>query len=100
MPVNIYNLKHIISRIISCKFFLFLCAACRLQVRYLMSCMISIGLFLVYSMRVNLSVTIIAMVNATAVNGNTSSASNVSCPVPYRNASYIDGGDESGVRFI
>ncbi|XP_070392578.1 sialin-like [Dermacentor albipictus] len=69
---------------------------CRLQVRYLMSCMISIGLFLVYSMRVNLSVTIIAMVNATAVNGNTSSASNVSCPVLYRNASYIDGGDESG----
>ncbi|KAL1418200.1 hypothetical protein MTO96_026087 [Rhipicephalus appendiculatus] len=68
---------------------------CRLQVRYLMSCMISLGIFLVYSMRVNLSVTIIAMVNTTAVNGNSSHASNTSCPVPYRNASYINGGDES-----
>lgn len=65
-----------------------------------MSCMISLGLFLVYSMRVNLSVTIIAMVNMTAVNGNSSRASNASCPVPYHNASYISGGDESGVRFI
>lgn len=68
---------------------------CRLQVRYLMSCMISLGVFLVYSMRVNLSVTIIAMVNTTAVNGNSSHTANISCPVPYRNASYINGGDES-----
>lgn len=68
---------------------------CRLQVRYLMSCTISLGLFLVYSMRVNLSVTIIAMVNATAMNRNSSQASNISCPVPYHNASYINGGDES-----
>ncbi|KAH8024730.1 hypothetical protein HPB51_001066 [Rhipicephalus microplus] len=57
--------------------------------------MISLGVFLVYSMRVNLSVTIIAMVNTTAVNGNSSHTANISCPVPYRNASYINGGDES-----
>lgn len=69
---------------------------CRLQVRYLMSCMMSLGLFLVYSMRVNLSVTIIAMVNTTAVNGNSSAANkNSSCPASHPNSSAASGGDES-----
>ncbi|KAK8773221.1 hypothetical protein V5799_012246 [Amblyomma americanum] len=69
---------------------------CRLQVRYLMSFMMSLGLFLVYSMRVNLSVTIIAMVNTTAVNGNSSTVNrSSSCPASYSNTSAASGGDES-----
>lgn len=71
-------------------------SACRLQVRYLMSFMISMGLFLVYSMRVNLSVTIIAMVNSTAVmNRNTSRVTNSSCPAPLQNTSSSSDNDES-----
>lgn len=57
--------------------------------------MISMGLFLVYSMRVNLSVTIIAMVNSTAVmNRNSSHSMNSSCPAPLQNTS--SSNDESG----
>ncbi|KAH8024731.1 hypothetical protein HPB51_001067 [Rhipicephalus microplus] len=53
----------------------------RLQVRHLMLFMISFGIFLVYSMRVNLSVTIIAMVNTTATQGNQSKVLTSECPL-------------------
>lgn len=53
----------------------------RLQVRHLMLFMISFGIFLVYSMRVNLSVTIIAMINTTATQGNQSKVLTSECPI-------------------
>lgn len=72
-------------------------SACRPQVRHLLCFMISTGLFLVYSMRVNLSVTIIAMVNSTAMmNRNSSHVANSSCPAPLQNTSSPSGSDESG----
>lgn len=43
--------------------------------------MVSLGVFLVYSMRVNLSVTIIAMVNSAATQGNQSKVVVAECPV-------------------
>ncbi|EEC13264.1 exuT, putative [Ixodes scapularis] len=49
--------------------------------RYVMCFMISLGVFLVYSMRVNLSVTIIAMVNTTATDANSTDMVNMACPV-------------------
>ncbi|XP_029848750.2 sialin [Ixodes scapularis] len=52
-----------------------------LPMRYVMCFMISLGVFLVYSMRVNLSVTIIAMVNTTATDANSTDMVNMACPV-------------------
>ncbi|KAH9373762.1 hypothetical protein HPB48_018619 [Haemaphysalis longicornis] len=49
--------------------------------------MISLGVFLVYSMRVNLSVTIIAMVNSAATHGNQSKVIVAECPVTPGNGS-------------
>lgn len=59
----------------------------RFQVRHLMLFMISLGIFLVYSMRVNLSVTVIAMVNTTATQGNQSKVLTSECPVSTDNGS-------------
>lgn len=53
----------------------------RFQVRHLMLFMITLGIFLVYSMRVNLSVTIIAMINTTATQGNESKVLTSECPL-------------------
>lgn len=63
--------------------------SCRFQVRHLMLSMISLGVFLVYSMRVNLSVTIIAMVNTTATQGNASKIVVSECPVSSGNGSSL-----------
>ncbi|XP_054930211.1 sialin-like [Dermacentor andersoni] len=61
----------------------------RFQVRHLMLLMISLGIFLVYSMRVNLSVTIIAMINSTATRGNESKVLTSECPVSPDNGSSL-----------
>uniref|UniRef100_A0A6B0UL15 Putative secreted protein n=1 Tax=Ixodes ricinus TaxID=34613 RepID=A0A6B0UL15_IXORI len=58
--------------------------------RYVMCFMISLGVFLVYSMRVNLSVTIIAMVNTTAIDANSTDIVNMACPVPSNQTSPDD----------
>ncbi|XP_077517869.1 uncharacterized protein LOC144128381 [Amblyomma americanum] len=63
--------------------------SCRFQVRHLMLFLISLGVFLVYSMRVNLSVTIIAMVNTTATGGNASKIVVSECPVSPGNGSSL-----------
>ncbi|KAG0435270.1 hypothetical protein HPB47_018588 [Ixodes persulcatus] len=61
-----------------------------LPMRYVMCFMISLGVFLVYSMRVNLSVTIIAMVNTTATDANSTDMVNMACPVPSNQTSPDD----------
>ncbi|KAM7293175.1 hypothetical protein ISCGN_026305 [Ixodes scapularis] len=61
-----------------------------LPMRYVMCFMISLGMFLVYSMRVNLSVTIIAMVNTTATDANSTHMVNMACPAPSNQTSPDD----------
>lgn len=40
------------------------------------------GFAIVYAMRVNLSISIVSMVNHTAINGNTNKSLTDSCPIP------------------
>ncbi|XP_029848749.2 sialin isoform X1 [Ixodes scapularis] len=61
-----------------------------LPMRYVMCFMISLGMCLVYSMRVNLSVTIIAMVNTTATDANSTHMVNMACPAPSNQTSPDD----------